>query len=94
MKTRERGTPIALDPSPDPDKGTVKVTAVVDEVVRGRTHAVSYVDVLSGDALHAAQADNDFLYMLHAKTCPAEKPFNPRPAHVQLHLPPRAKGPR
>ncbi|SFA60899.1 hypothetical protein SAMN05444374_11658 [Rhodococcoides kroppenstedtii] len=103
--TRERGTPVAVDPSPDPDEGTVMITAVSEPTEthlparstggrRRRKEKTVFVDVLTGDALTAAIADKEKLFMLHSKTCPAGKPFNPRPAHVRLHLPPKPKGPR
>ncbi|MGB3771714.1 MAG: hypothetical protein WBF79_15110 [Rhodococcus sp. (in: high G+C Gram-positive bacteria)] len=85
--TRERGTPIAVDPSPDPDEGTVMIATTASEIRRGRPRTVVYVDVLSGDALSRAQADNEHLFMVHARTCPSLKPFNPRPAHITLDLP-------
>jgi hypothetical protein len=73
-----------VDISPDPDEGMV--------AIRARTSAGVLVDILSGDALNAAIADGEQLYMLHARTCPARKPFNPRPDHVKLHLPPPKYG--
>ncbi|OZC62118.1 hypothetical protein CH267_00830 [Rhodococcus sp. 06-621-2] len=79
-QTRERGTPVALDPSPDPDDGWVRLQVLADKV---------YVDILAGDELAAAQADGESLFMLHSKTCSARKPFNPRPDHVKLELPPK-----
>lgn len=82
-QTRERGTPVALDPSPDTESGSVRL-----QILTGKP----YVDILTGDALAAAQADGEPLFMLHSKTCSSRKPFNPKPAHVTLDLPPRKFG--
>lgn len=82
-RTRERGTAVALDPSPDAEFGSVRLQVLADAV---------FVDILSGDDLAAAQADGENLFMLHSKTCSARKPFNPKPDHVHLELPPKRFG--
>lgn len=84
--TRENSW-IALDASPDPEVGSVR-KHFVDEKPPKPT---PYAEVLTGDALHAAQANGEQLWMLHRQTCSAKKEFNPRPAHITLNLPSPAR---
>lgn len=67
---------IVLDASMDTD-GEVRVHQHADG---------SYGEVLRDDALAAAQANGELLWMLHRRNCTAKKPTNPKPAHVQLNL--------
>ncbi|WP_155295535.1 hypothetical protein [Rhodococcoides fascians] len=68
---------IVLDTSMDTD-GEVRVHQLADG---------AYGEVLRDTALAAAQADGELLWMLHRRNCLANKPSNPKPAHVQLNLP-------
>lgn len=79
------GKRVALDPSPDPELGTVRRHQFSD--ADGPNSP--YAETLTGDRLHAAQANNEQLWMLHRHTCTAHRDFNPRPAHVTLNLPTR-----
>ena len=83
------GKPIPVDISPDPEVGTVrriKSGSASEDVLRG--------EVLRGRALDEARADGERLWMRHAETCTAHKPFNPKPAHVVLDIPAAPRRPR
>ena len=80
---RPDGKAIPVDVSPDPDYGTVRrhVSGTADEtVLRG--------EILKGSALDEARADGEPLWMRHAETCTANKPFNPKPPGLELTLAP------
>lgn len=86
---RPEGKAIPVDVSPDPDYGTVRrhVSGTADTtVLRG--------EILKGAALDEARADGEPLWMRHAETCTAHKPYNPKPAHVTLNIPAAPRRPR
>lgn len=76
---------IPVDLSPDPELGTVRKhhsgSRAGDRVV--------YAEILKGDALIAARADGERLWIRHSESCTARKHFNPRPPHIKLDLPKR-----
>ena len=80
---------IPLDLYPVAGKGSVRkrfLTENGDEVVYG--------EVLTGTNLHSAIANAELLYVKHRETCTANRPYNPRPAHVTLNLPAPPRRPR
>ncbi|WP_094980319.1 hypothetical protein [Rhodococcus pyridinivorans] len=79
------GKRIPLDLYPAPGLGSVRKRDIRDE------DGVVYADILRGDELHRAIADQQPLYVLHSETCHARRPPNPKPAHVRLDLPRRVK---
>ncbi|MCZ1075063.1 hypothetical protein [Rhodococcus sp. A5(2022)] len=79
------GKRIRLDLYPDPAAGRVRKRDVRDE------DGVVYADILRGDDLHRAIADQQPLYVLHSDTCHARRPPNPKPPHIRIDLPRRAK---
>ncbi|MDG3012487.1 hypothetical protein G4X40_20310 [Rhodococcus sp. D2-41] len=86
--TSGRGTRVPIDLSPDSDHGTARVFSAPHPAT-GRE--ALWAELLTGDRLTAAHADGEMLFMLHARTCTAHKPHNPRPAHIRLDLPARAR---
>lgn len=79
------GKRIPLDLYPDPGFGVVRKRDIRDE------DGVIYADILKGDELNRAIADQHALYVLHSETCHARRPPNPKPAHIRIDLPRRAK---
>lgn len=76
---------IPLDVSPDPATGSVRKRFSGEQPSRPTV----YAEVLTGDALHKAIADGETLWTLHRQTCNANRPYNPKPAHIRLDLPRR-----
>lgn len=86
---RPDGKKIPVDISPDPEVGTVR------EVKSGTAHETVYRgQILRGTDLDIARADGEPLWMRHAETCTAHKPYNPKPAHVTLNIPAAPRRPR
>jgi hypothetical protein len=79
------GKRIPLDLYPDPGLGSVRKRDIRDQ------DGVIYADILRGDELHRAIADQQPLYVLHSETCHARRPPNPKPAHIRLDPPRKVK---
>ncbi|ORJ92598.1 hypothetical protein A6F55_23840 [Prescottella equi] len=71
---------IALDTSPDPALGSVRKRFVYEN--GADRPPVVYAEVLKGDALHAAIANGEALWIVHRDSCSAHRPHNPRPANA------------
>ncbi len=76
------GKPMPLDPSPDSGLGSFE--RWVAENSDGER--ISYARRLTGEALHAAIANGQLLWIDHRDSCNAFRPHNPRPPHVTLTL--------
>lgn len=81
---------IGVDPSPDPDHGTVRK---IPSKEAGTHRPVMYAAVLSGKELADAIASHEMLFTRHKTTCLANKPRNPKPAGLQIHRPTKRRHP-